>query len=422
MPKFSNSRSRPPRIRLWHVAGIALFVASGGLLLYGYWPVLTGQDTEVGRDVEDLVDNAKARVEVIIVNLADFPLRAEATGRLAPWRRADISAEAGGLVLRRPVEEGQWVARGRLLLSLDDRNQRIELQEAESELLKAQAQFAVDTRSEGALAPADTTRLAQARAALKQAEDAFNNGSLTLGELQEVQRNFEAAAVLAGNQRSAVQAVTAGLAQAELRMERTRLALSRTQITAPFSGRVSDLEVEAGQHVGIGMKVLTLLEDDRMKVDVDVLEADLVRMRVGATARVRVPVLEGPDFIGAVYAINPSIKPETGTGRVTVALPNPDRRLITGLFAYIALETQLLTERLAVPADAVLVRQGRDLIFRVETGRAQWVYVTVGERSGDTVEIVEGLSPGDTVAVAGHFALAHDTAVETTVIREVISP
>ncbi len=402
------------RVQAWQVAGGVLALLAGGLLAYAFWPVLAGQLAEEQRPQVPPAAEAGARVEAVVVAPGDFAVRAEATGHLASWRRAEISAESSGLVVARPVEEGQAVQAGHLLVHLDDRDQRIELQEAEAELLKARAEYAVSISNDGAAPPADTTRLALARAAFREAEDAFARGVVSQDELREVRRRFEAAEVLAGKQRGAVQAVSAGLTQAEQRAERTRLALERTRITAPFAGRVADVEVEQGQRVAAGQVVLTLLDDARMKVEVDVLEADLVRIDKGATARVRVPAL-GPDrFAGTIYAVNPAIDPKTGTGRVTVAIPNPQRRLIAGLFAYVELETQRLRDRLVVPADAVLVRQGRDLVFRVEQGRAQWVYVTVGRRSGEHVEIVEGIAPGDTVAVAGHFALAHDAPVEVT--------
>ena len=78
------------------------------------------------------------------------------------------------------------------------------------------------------------------------------------------------------------------------------------------------------------------------------------------------------------------------------------------------LEAGRMPMRLAVPTDAVLVRQGRDLVFRIEEDIAKWIYVTTGPASGNHVEIVEGLQPGDIVAVAGHYSLAHDTLVEIT--------
>jgi len=214
-----------------------------------------------------------------------------------------------------------------------------------------------------------------------------------------------------GCERAAVQAVTSGLVQAEQRLERARLALSRRAVTAPFAGRIADLQVEAGQHVGPGQTAVSIIDDSRMKVEVDVLESDLVGVSVGGTALVRVPSHDDAVFQGVVHSINPRIDTRTGTGRVTVVVSNPQRWLMSGLFAYVALETGRLGDRLVVPAEAVLVRQGRDLVFRPSNGRAEWVYVTVGRRSGDEVEIIDGIREGDSIAVSGHYALAHDAPV-----------
>jgi HlyD family secretion protein len=147
-----------------------------------------------------------------------------------------------------------------------------------------------------------------------------------------------------------------------------------------------------------------------------------VDVQEGATARVHVPALGQPDdstavIAGTVWAINPQVSPESGTGRVTVSVPNPNRRLVSGLFANVQLETERLQNRLVVPDEAVLVRQGRDLVFVVEDGTAQWSYVDIGARSGDYVEITKGAQPGDTVAVDGHFALAHDAPVEVDEVQ-----
>lgn len=405
-------------IRAWHIAGIVLILAVSGLLLYAYWPTLTGEDKEDARELAEGVPDAKANIQVIVVTPSDFTLRSEATGHLAAWRRAEISAEADGLILERPIEEGQVVQEGELLLRLDDRDQIIALHEAEAAVLKARADYAVNLSSSDTLSEADTTQLALARKDLLHAQQAFDHGSITQAELQEVRRRFEANEVLVGGLRGAVQAVTSGLTQAEQQLERARLAKSRTRITAPFRGRIADLKVEAGQRISPGQTVLTLLEDDRMKVAVDVLEADLVGMRVGATAQVRIPNLDDRISAGRIYSVNPLIDPKTGGGRVTVTLPNPRGQLLVGLYAEIALETGRLTGRLVVPADAVLVRQGRDLVFRMVDGKAYWTYVTVGERSGDSVEIAEGLSPGDSVAVQGHYALSHDAPVNITQVQE----
>ena len=405
-------------LRAWHVAGMVLPLMVGGLLLYAFWPELTGQDVEDPRDMVVEVSDARANIEVMVVRPTDFPLRAEATGHLAPWRRTEISAEASGIVLERPIEEGQHVEKDDLLIRLDDRDEQIELEEADAAVLKARAEYAVNLSMGASLARQDTTELAAARLEFAKAQDAYDQGLLTRLEVREYRRRFEAQQILVGQQRMAVQAVQSGLAQAEQLLARARLALTRTRIVAPFSGRVADLKVETGQSVSAGQTLLLLLEDDRMKVDVDVLEADVIRLAGGATVQVHVPNFNDAILAGTIYSINPSIEPATGMGRVTVSLPNPRGRLLSGLFANVALETGRLSDRLVVPANSLLVRQGRDLVFTVQHGRAYWTYVTTGARSGDDVEVVNGLSPGDTVAVAGQFALSHDAPVAITLVHE----
>ncbi len=398
------------RWRAWHVAGVVLLLAVGGLCLYAFWPALAGGPPGAVRVPGAEGAAMAAEVEAVVVAPTRFVLRAEATGHLAPWRAATVGAEAGGTVVARNVEEGRAVAAGALLLQLDSRDARIALEEAEADLLEKRVAYALYVGSDRSAAP-DSSRVQAARTALREAEEAFAQGRLTEMEVRDARRRVEAAAVLAGRDRGSVQAATTGLAQAEQQVERARLALSRTRAVAPFAGRIADVQVEVGQQVSTGQPLLSLLDDGRMKVDVNVLEADLARLRPGVTAQVRVPALDNLALGGTVHTINPSIDPETGTGRVTVVISNPAGRLVSGMFAYVALETGHLEQRLTVPAAAVLVRQGRDLVFVLGGGRARWTYVTVGARSGDEVEITDGIAPGDTVAVGGHVTLAHDAPV-----------
>jgi len=408
------------RFQAWHGAGIVLLLAVGGLLLYGFWPLLMGTVEEDERPEVSEAAVGGAQIEVVEVQPIDFPLRAEATGRLAPWRESAVSAETGGRIVSRPVQEGRRVAAGGVLYHLDDRDARIELEEAQSALLQARAEYAVAMRQgAGDLVLPDTSFLFERRSAYEEAQEAHARGEMDDRQLREARRQFEAAQILTGADRSAVQAAVSGLSAAEQRFERAQLSLERTRITAPFAGRVADLEAEEGQRVGQGEEVAKLMDDSRMRVRVDVLESDLVRMEEGASVRARLPALDDRIVEGTIHSINPSIDRGTGTGRVTVEIPNPDGRLVSGMFAYVELETERLVDRLVVPADAVLVRQGRDLVFRIANGRAQWEYVTVGARSGDYVEITDALQPGDQVAVAGHFALAHDAPVEVAAVQEV---
>jgi RND family efflux transporter MFP subunit len=404
--------TRGRRIR-WSVSVIGLLLAGAGVFLWASRNPSEAAVLAAGRQAGVTPpEPSVARIQVARALLTDLPLRAEATGYLEPWRKVEIQAEAPGRVLQRTVEEGGYAALGSLLVVLDDREQRVAQEEAQAEWLKSQASYAVNFQAEAPQAVRSMAPAGDADDEIRRLEHLAHEGLVSKQTLDEARRRFETEHLLSGARQGDVRAASSGLAQAEQRVERSRLALERTRIRAPFSGRVADLAVEAGQQIAPGQNLMTLLEDDRLKVDVDVLEADIVRIRRGAPARVRIPSAGGLVLDGTVYTINPRIKPETGTGRVTVAIPNPRHLLVTGLFASIELETDRLRGRLVVPASALLARQGRDLVFRIDHGKALWTYVQVGKRSGDLVEIVDGLKPEDVVATAGHFALAHEAPVE----------
>lgn len=401
-------------IEMWQVAGGILVMAVIGLLGYAFWPV--DEPVSAARELSEVVAQV-AEIDALVLKQSDFPIRVEATGHLQAWRRAEVSAEMQGIAIKRYVEEGDRVRKGQVLIELDRRDAELELAEARAEWLRLQAEYAVRFRVVGQESEVDSLVFAEAETNLQEAQMAFENGSLTADELDEVRRIYDGLTLQKPEMRSAVQAANLGLTQAEQRKARAELALARTRVVAPFSGRVSDLVAEEGRRVSMGESILTLLDDTRMKVDVDVLEADIVQLSQGATARIRIPSLGDQEVDGIIYSINPSVDPATGAGRVTVSISNRDGRLLSGLFTYTYLEAERLYERLVLPSDAILVRQGRDLVFRVEEGNAMWVYVELGARSGNQVEVVSGLAPGDTIAVSGHFALAHDVPVNIKQLR-----
>lgn len=375
------------------------------------------------------------KVEAMQVAPRTLPLMVEATGRVEAWRQVVVHSEATGVVVDLQAVEGRRVAEGAFLLGLDERDAALDLAEMEAEWLRAQASYAV-SYTQGAAVEYDTAAAKKAAetAAKKAAEAAAQPGAapktrVTVGELdrqlaegvisrQEYlrkKRDLEASGLLEGGLQNEVRAATTGVLQAEQRLARSRLALEKKRLHAPLGGLVADLEVALGQRINTGEALLTLIEDGRLKVEVDVLEADIVRTRVGARAEVRIPAAE-MRLVGQVYSINPKIDPATGTGRVTVAIDNPGGALYAGLFANVAIELESLRERLAVPATAILQRQGRSLVFRIEGDRALWAWVEVGARSGDWVEIRSGLKAGDWVATGNHFALGHETRVEKVAV------
>jgi len=176
--------------------------------------------------------------------------------------------------------------------------------------------------------------------------------------------------------------------------------------------------------VTAGTELLTVVDLDPIKVEVQVLEAELGTLSEGRRAEVRFAAFPGEVFRGAIRTINPLVDPESRTGRVTVVLPNADGRIKPGMYAEVALDAEALPDRILVPRTAILERgegRRRTMLFVYEEGPrgglAKWRYVNPGRENDTYVEIlVEGpeqgmVEPGEIVLVDGHHYLAHDTPV-----------
>jgi RND family efflux transporter MFP subunit len=308
-------------------------------------------------------------------------IRVSASGQAEAFRRATLSAQVEGVVMAVPVRESQGVAGSSTLVQIDTTEYALEVAQAEADLLAAEAEFRqlvlFDDEIDDPEVRAERERIARTRSQLDQRQ--------------------------------------VSLRQAQLR-------LARTRVEAPFAGRIADVEVVLGQHVTTGAELLTVVELDPIKVEVQVLEAELGSLSQGRRAQVSFAAYPGEVFEGRIETINPLVDPESHTGRVTVLLPNPGHRIKPGMYADVSLDAEALSDRILVPRSAILERgQGvrRTMLFVYESdgerGLAKWRYVTTGRENDRYTEIVPGeegmVEPGEIVLVDGHHYLAHDTPV-----------
>ena len=307
-------------------------------------------------------------------------IRVTAAGQARANRRSATTAQVEGVVRRVPVRENQSVAAGALLVQLDTVEIALELAQARADLLAAETEYRqlvlFDDEIEDPAVRAERERIARSTSGLEQAEVA--------------------------------------LRQAELRLERTR-------VTAPFGGRVADLEVVEGQHVTVGDELLTVVDLEPIEVDVQVLESELRFLSEGRRAALSFNAYPAETFTGRIETINPVVDPETSTGRVTVVLPNADGRIKPGMYAEVSLDAEAVPDRVLIPRSAVVERDRRPVVFVYEEtergGLAKWRYVNPGRENETHVELLrEGpeqgfVEPGEIVLVDGHHYLAHDTPV-----------
>jgi len=298
-----------------------------------------------------------------------------AAGEAEAINRAQVLSRVDGIVERVEVTENRAVEEGEILLQFDTTEYALAAARARADMVNAQARYQEMTfGDDGTGDPAarqERDRIARARS---------------------------------------------GLAQAEVALREAEINLERTSVRAPFPGRVADLRVVAGQQAGPGTELLTVVDLDPIKVEVQVLEAEIGYLSEGRRATVTFAAFPGETFSGRISTINPVVDPDTRTARVTVLLSNPLGRIKPGMYARVSLDANFFPDRILVPRTAILEKDRRTMLFVYEDGRAKWRYVTTGLENDTQVEIVPNeetsmVEPGEIVLVDNHYYIIHDAPV-----------
>ena len=324
-------------------------------------------------DVPIPVRAAEARDDALVMSV-------NAAGQAEAWQKTVVVAQVAGRIASLPVRESDAVGAGQTLLALDP--------------------------AEFGLAVED------ARAGLRDAQAKFNELTLFDDRIADASARAE---------RQGIARSKSGMESAEVKLRRAQLDLSRTRLAAPFAGRIATLKVVPGQWVQTGSELMTVVDLDPIKVEVQVLESEVGHLAPGRTATVSFAAFAGETFTGRVQTINPVVDGQTRTSRVTVLVPNPQGRILPGMYARVSLEARRFDHRMLVPRSAILERDRRTMLFvfegEGERGLAKWRYVTTGMQNDSLVEIVanpdtETVRPGEKVLVDGHHTLIHDARVK----------
>ena len=293
-------------------------------------------------------------VELAVVESVSFPRGLNAIGSLRSDESTEISAEVAGRVAQINFEEGQPVAKGQLLVKLDDGVPQAELAQAQANLALAQSRY---DRS---------NRLQTAGFVSKEArEDAQNQLKLQEASIK--------------------------LAQAKL---------DKTSIKAPFDGVIGLRSVSIGEYVTPGQEIAPLEAVQTLKADFRLPERFIANIELGQTLELQVDARPGQLFQGEVYAISPLIEEGGRSILVRAQVGNSEGLLRPGMFTRV----QLITDEsmaVVVPEASLSPSGQSNFVYRVNEGQADRIAVVIGERRAGLVEVLQGLEPGDQVVVAG---------------------
>jgi membrane fusion protein, multidrug efflux system len=339
-----------------------------------------------------------AAVTVQEVKAVTVPVQFEYVGQTAGSKEAEVRARVQGVLERRTYQEGGYVKSGQLLFVIDPRPYAAQLQAAEADLARAQAQYAQVKRNFDRVKPL------------------ADSNALSRREYDEAVSNEEIGA--------------AAIKQAQARLTEARLNLSYTTVSSPVSGYASRAQKSEGSLVTPGDESLltTVSQIDPIHVKFSVSEQEQLRLnqllssgKLAAPSSekggkngysVLVRLSDGSTYptAGKLSFVDTRINPGTGSFDAQAEIPNPDHALLPGLFVRVVLQGAKRSDTILVPQRAVMdspqgkfvyvpgkSQDGRDVALPRPVTVGDWV-----EFDGQNQWIVEsGLKPGDPVIVEG---------------------
>jgi membrane fusion protein (multidrug efflux system) len=309
-------------------------------------------------------------VEVTTTRVRRGPIleRVIAPGSVVARRESQIGTEVTGRVVAVFVSEGDRIEEGAPLFQIDPVPFEMGLRQARAGLDVA--------RAERRQIEADLARAQALRRQDVVSQQDLDRLTTSLAVAEAHQRQAEEAVALAGRN------------------------LERTLVRAPYAGSVAARLVDEGTTALVQPQtiVVTIQETGELEAHAAIPESQLSTVQVGQRARIRIEGATEP-IETVVSSVNDTIDPSTRTYLVKMRVPNPDRRLKSGVFAHVEILPEAKPDALLVPPGAIRTEDGRARLLVVRGGRATAVPVDVGVVSEQAAEILQGVEDGAEVLI-----------------------
>jgi len=346
-------------------------------------------------------------IQVTEVAESDVTPSIIATGRVKPRAggEAQVFSPFAGRLIADPARlphPGDFVRQGQLVAEVEQQfmaSERLQFNAATIQLQASieQAQQEVDLR----------------RTEVNRAQQLFDGGAIPLKQLQSAQFDLKSAESKLEGARKTKQEYESAQSQANA-------APRKAPIVAPISGTVITVDVAAGQQVDPAKSLLTIVDMATVWVEAAVHEKDLASARNAKTADISTPDAAGKRFIGKTVTIGNVVDPENRTVPVAFAVSNPDGIFKIGMFVQVRIPTGGRVQALLIPAAAVLSGQGASSVFvETEPGAYRRKVVTLGERVGDSVVVIDGLIKGEKVVSTGGQTLHSESLKSEIPVEDV---
>jgi membrane fusion protein (multidrug efflux system) len=310
-----------------------------------------------------------ATVEVDTVKTGRIVEVRESVGTVRAYESITVTAKVAGIVGEIGFNEGQKVKAGDMLVQFDAAERRAEIEQTVAEASRAEA-----LRNEVAIK-------------LERAQALSRTGAGTGAQVDDLTAQMKS--------------LEGSIASARAQRRAAEARLEDLTIRAPFAGRVGTRSVSLGAYVAPGTRITSLDDLSKVRLDFAVPENLLGRLKSGQTVNATSAAYKGRIFKGSVSTIDTRVDQTTRTARLTAEFDNPDEALKPGMFLSVALEVSTRDDAVVVPEEAVVSEGLRHVVYPVKDSKVERRVITIGQRQGGKVEVVDGLKAGETIVVLG---------------------
>jgi RND family efflux transporter MFP subunit len=326
-------------------------------------------------------------VSVAPVSGVDEPVIIEATGSFQADESSDVAPESSGRVTATPVDVGQQVARGAVLIRIQGVDANLRLDDARAAVARAEASLKL-AESQNALAQSTAKRHAALLA----------SGLVPQTVADEARTQAETAA-------NSELVARASLAQARAQLALAEKAVADVVVYAPFDGHISQRRVSVGEFVQPSTAVVTLLRIDPLRLQLMIPSVQASSVEKGQTVTARVDAYPGKTFEGRITAVNPLLAAESRSFLVEARVPNPGAILKPGMFAVASIQQGRTERALLVPKRAVIEDVNTNsfrvyVIDKDNRARLRVVQLAARQAEADKTKLLAGVKEGERVATS----------------------
>jgi len=199
--------------------------------------------------------------------------------------------------------------------------------------------------------------------------------------------------------------------------EAIKSRIEQTKLVAPFSGRIGLRYVSEGSYINPNTKVADLIDISTVKLNFAVPEKYMGIVKKGTKVKFTVAGIEKKEYEGTVYAIEPKIDASTRTIQVRAISNNRDSEIYPGAFANISIVLNKIEKAHLIPTAALIPEMNQMKVFVVRGGKAESVNVITGTRTENKIQILDGLSLGDTVITSGILQVRAGSNVKVAMVE-----